>query len=156
MKKYVILAAGGSGTRMNAGENKIFLKIGGKSVLERSILLFDNLIDRMVIVCKPDEKKKVMHIADNADVSFGFEFVTGGDTRQHSVLNGLAAIHADPDDLVIIHDAARCMTPLQVVRSAIESCFSCNPPCHGKRGVVAYALAQFGRHDAAGFRRKRR
>ena len=39
--KWVILAAGGSGTRMNAGENKIFLQAGGISILLRSMLLFE-------------------------------------------------------------------------------------------------------------------
>ena len=50
MKRHVVLAAGGSGSRMNLNENKIFLPAGEISVLQRSMLLFDGLIDRMVIV----------------------------------------------------------------------------------------------------------
>ena len=38
MSNYVILAAGGSGTRMHTDQNKVFLQVGSSSVLERSIL----------------------------------------------------------------------------------------------------------------------
>ena len=51
---HVVLAAGGAGSRMGAGQNKIFLEAGGKSILLRSMQLFEGIIDRMVIVCRPE------------------------------------------------------------------------------------------------------
>ncbi len=122
MKKYVVLAAGGSGTRMDAGENKIFLRLGGSSVLLRSILLFDGLVDRIMIVCKPEEESRIRKIADKSGVSCAVSTTAGGDTRQHSVLNGLKALSADPEDIVLVHDAARCLTPRQVILDVIQSC----------------------------------
>ena len=122
MKKYVILAAGGSGTRMHAGENKIFLRVGTCTVLCRSILLFDGIIDGMVIVSKPDEIKRAEAIAESSGVSYRIKVVAGGSTRQQSVMNGLNALQAEAEDIVMVHDAARCMTPRDVILSAIESC----------------------------------
>ena len=53
---HVVLAAGGAGSRMGAGQNKIFLEAGGKSILLRSMQLFEGIIDRMVIVCRPEDE----------------------------------------------------------------------------------------------------
>ena len=121
-KVHVVLAAGGSGTRMNAGDNKIFLDAGGKSVLLRSMHLFDGLIDRMVVVCRPEDESRISEIISGSGVSYSVSTAYGGDTRQHSVLNGLKSLDAGPDDIVLIHDAARCMTPRDVILQILDSC----------------------------------
>ena len=121
-KVHVVLAAGGSGTRMNAGDNKIFLDAGGKSVLLRSMHLFDGLIDRMVVVCRPEDESRIGEIISGSGVSYSVSTAYGGDTRQHSVLNGLKSLDAGPDDIVLIHDAARCMTPRDVILQILDSC----------------------------------
>ena len=121
-KVLVVLAAGGSGTRMNAGENKIFLKTAGVSVLVRSLRLFEGLADRLVLVCRPEEENRIRAEVSSAGVSCSISFAHGGDTRQRSVLNGLLALSADPDDTVLVHDAARCLTPREVIRACIASC----------------------------------
>ena len=102
---HVVLAAGGSGTRMRADNNKIFLNAGGISVLLRSMLLFDGVIDDMVVVCRPEDEERIRDIAARSGVSYKVFFVHGGDTRQHSVLNGLKAMKAASSDIVLIHDA---------------------------------------------------
>ena len=129
--KWVILAAGGSGTRMNAGENKIFLQAGGISILLRSMLLFEGLIEGMIIVCKPEEETRIRKETGNAHVSYRIEMAPGGNTRQQSVLNGLKALKAEREDVVLIHDAARCLTPRRVICEVLESC-----DCYGS-GVAA-------------------
>jgi len=121
-KVYVVLAAGGSGTRMNAGENKIFLPVGGISVLARSLRLFEGLVSGLVIVCRPEEEDRIRREAASAGVSYAVSFTRGGATRQSSVLNGLLALSAAPDDTVLVHDAARCLTPREVIRACIDSC----------------------------------
>ena len=121
-KVHVVLAAGGSGTRMNAGDNKIFLDAGGKSVLLRSMHLFDGLIDRMVVICRPEDESRIREIISGSGVSYSVSTAYGGDTRQHSVLNGLKSLDAGPDDIVLIHDAARCMTPRDVILQILDSC----------------------------------
>ena len=122
MQKYVVLAAGGSGTRMGTDENKIFLSVAGQSVLSRSIQLFDHLIDGMMIVCRDDDRSEIHRIVSSLSVSFPIRITTGGPTRQASVLNGLKALQASPDDIVLIHDAARCLTPHSVILNVLQSC----------------------------------
>ena len=70
MQKHVILAAGGSGTRMGTEENKIFLSVCGQSVLSRSIQLFDRLIDSMMIVCRKEDLSGIENIVSSSSVSF--------------------------------------------------------------------------------------
>ena len=119
---WTILAAGGSGTRMHAGENKIFLEVCGKSILQRSLLLFEGLIDAMKIVCRPEDEHKILKILESAGVSYPISIVYGGNTRQQSVLNGLKALSASRDDIVLVHDAARCMTSRKIIRDVLDSC----------------------------------
>lgn len=120
---WTILAAGGSGTRMNAGENKIFLPADGKCILLRSLILFDGIVDGMVIVCRPEDENRIIDIINTSGVSYSVSLTSGGDTRQHSVMNGLKAMtQADAEDIVLIHDAARCNTPEKVIRDVVQSC----------------------------------
>ena len=122
MSNYVILAAGGSGTRMHTDQNKIFLQVGSSSVLERSILLFNGLINGMVIVCRMEDRDQIESIIQRIHVDFPLKLTTGGTTRQESVLNGLRSLEARSDDYVLIHDAARCLTPVEVIVHVLESC----------------------------------
>ena len=123
-KVFAVLAAGGSGSRMKAGKNKIFLPAGEVSVLARSLRLFEGLVSGAVVVCRPEEEARVRAEAVSAGISFPLSCAPGGDTRQRSVLNGLLALSADPDDTVLVHDAARCLTPRSVIRAVIASCES--------------------------------
>ena len=121
---HVVLAAGGAGSRMGAGQNKIFLEAGGKSILLRSMQLFEGIIDRMVIVCRPEDEQQIRRIVSMSGVSYQVSLARGGESRQHSVLNGLKSLGADPDDIVLVHDAARFLTPVNVILDILESCRS--------------------------------
>ena len=121
---HVVLAAGGAGSRMGAGQNKIFLEAGGKSILLRSMQLFEGIIDRMAIVCRPEDEQQIRRIVSMSGVSYQVSLARGGESRQHSVLNGLKSLGADPDDIVLVHDAARCLTPVNVILDILESCRS--------------------------------
>ena len=122
MSIYAVLAAGGSGTRMGAGKNKVLLSLCGIPVLCRSISLFENLIDEMVVVYRESDAPDIRRLIDAAQPSFPVKLVPGGNTRQHSVLNGLKALPAKEDDIVLVHDAARCITPRTVIEEVIQSC----------------------------------
>lgn len=122
MKTYTVLAAGGTGSRMNTKENKIFLPLNGRSVLSRSIHLFDHLIDGMIIVYRDEDRERIIETASSSPVSFPITYASGGATRQSSVLNGLRTLKAEKEDIVLVHDAARCLTPPDVIRNVIHSC----------------------------------
>jgi 2-C-methyl-D-erythritol 4-phosphate cytidylyltransferase len=117
---YLIIVAGGSGSRMNNELPKQFIEVGGRSIIAHCIDKFRSFapILPIVIAVHPDHKTllddilKKMH-AKNITVC------EGGATRFHSVKNALATI-PDAKGIVGIHDAARPF----VSHDTIRNCFS--------------------------------
>ena len=106
-KKYVVVVAGGSGTRMGAQVPKQFLELGGKAILRRTIEVFLEAIPEInVITVLPEE-----HMEYWRDYCYTHNFicpqilVKGGITRYHSVRNALAKV---PEGAIVaIHDGVR-------------------------------------------------
>ena len=121
MKTIVILVAGGSGTRMNLSENKILLSLCGKTVVRRSMEAFKELADEMIIVTKAEEQPAVLEQLSLASLPFPVLFASAGRTRQESVHHGLMALNANDDDIILIHDAARCLVDGSLIKRIIES-----------------------------------
>jgi 2-C-methyl-D-erythritol 4-phosphate cytidylyltransferase len=110
MKKYVIIVAGGNGSRMNSSIPKQFLLLKGKPVLYYAINTFlQTFDDCKIILVLPEE-----HIAAGQEIIDAFfdynriEIVIGGRTRFHSVQNGLAKVD-DEESVIFVHDAVRPM-----------------------------------------------
>ena len=122
MKKVVIMAAGGSGSRMQAGVNKILLPLAGKTVIRHSMEAFRFLADEMILAVRPSDEQSIRHEILLASLPFPVRLVTGGETRQESVLNALRAVNWESDDIVLVHDAARCMVEQELIERVIESC----------------------------------
>lgn len=116
MKKYAIIAAGGSGQRMGSSVPKQFLQIKGKSILWYSVCAFaDAFEDINIIVVAPSAS-----IAEAKHVCAEFRnitFVEGGATRFQSVKNGLAVIKKS--SIVFVHDAVRCL----ITKELIQRCY---------------------------------
>ena len=145
MKKIVIMAAGGSGSRMNAGINKILLPLAGKTVIRRSMEAFRDLADGMVLAIRPDEEEAIHREVSLAGLSFPVRLVPGGGTRQESVLNALRSVDWAPDDIALVHDAARCMADRAMIERVIDSCV------HFGSGVPAvHAISTFKQCDGDG------
>ena len=122
-KVYVILLAGGSGTRMGAGTNKILLPVAGTPCIARSAAVLAPFADLMAVVCRPGEEPAVREALQNIGTGTRLLFVPGGNTRQRSVLQGIRAIRqaAEEDGPLLIHDGARCMVDPEVVRGVLDS-----------------------------------
>ncbi|MDR1572932.1 MAG: 2-C-methyl-D-erythritol 4-phosphate cytidylyltransferase [Clostridiales Family XIII bacterium] len=103
----VVVAAGGAGVRMGADAPKQFMRIGGKSVLERTTEAFENnaSVDDVYVVTAADRVADC-RVALGGRVAKLRGVCTGGATRQASVFAGLSALPAAVD-IVLIHDAAR-------------------------------------------------
>lgn len=120
MNEYLIIVAGGTGTRMNSDVPKQYLLLNKIPVIIHSInrfLLYNKNIS--VICCV--HKDFIEHAKDLMQTYFPDNKITiteGGETRFHSVKNGLKLIH-DDHSVVAIHDAAR---PL-VSTDTIKRCF---------------------------------
>jgi len=108
---YVIIVAGGSGTRMGAPIPKQFLPLKGRPVLMHTIEAFyHSKTNPIIITVLPDEYHAyweelcVVH-----EFNIPHQLVKGGQTRFHSVKNGLDIID-DENALVAVHDAVRPLT----------------------------------------------
>ncbi len=110
--------AAGSGTRLAAGVPKAFVTLAGRSLLE---LALERVLDagcvELVVAVVPAGLLE----AARGSVPDGVVVVAGGATRQASVAAGLAALpeSTGPDDggvdVVLVHDAARCLAPPPLV-----------------------------------------
>lgn len=119
MKKFVIIVAGGSGSRMGTDIPKQFLELCGKPVLMHTIQRFyDYDPDCELFLVLPAAQKSFW---SDLCLKHGFllphQVVSGGETRFHSVRNGLG--HIQGDGIVFIHDGVR---PL-VSRETLDRCF---------------------------------
>lgn len=112
----VIIAAGGCGKRMGAGFNKLFMTLGGREIISRTLAVFDKSpsVDEIVLVCAEEDMDRMRDIIRRDGFSKVSATVTGGSERQDSVRNGLAAVCGD---IVLIHDGARCL----VTQSEIDT-----------------------------------
>src|SRR5262245_11571378 len=116
MKKYAIIVAGGTGSRMGGSLPKQFMLLKDKPVLYYSIKTFLAAYDELQIVL-------VLPVAfvdmgqEIIDAYFENERVritTGGDTRFQSVKNGLKLI--EDESIVFVHDAVRCLVSVPLVQ----------------------------------------
>lgn len=115
MRTYVVMAAGGSGSRMGGEQPKQFMEVNGQSILRHSIRAFVQAYpDISVILVLPE-----LYIADFNGWGAELEtehitVVRGGATRFESVRNGLRAITGP--GIVFVHDAARCLVTPDLIR----------------------------------------
>ena len=111
MSAAAIVVAGGEGTRMGARINKVFMEIDGRSILERSLQLFESspAVDQVVLVARPADLSRCEPLRERfAKLS---KVVPGGDLRHRSEFAGVRALAARIDagevDTVLVHDAVR-------------------------------------------------
>lgn len=119
-KKFVVIMAAGSGTRMGAQLPKQFLELDGKVILRRTIEVFQEACpDVSVITVLPKQ-----YLDYWKDYCYKNNFicpqvlVPGGITRFHSVKNALKKVPAGA--LVAVHDGVRPLVSVQMVRDMFE------------------------------------
>ncbi|WP_169581046.1 2-C-methyl-D-erythritol 4-phosphate cytidylyltransferase [Microbacterium thalassium] len=119
----IIVVAAGSGTRLGAGTPKGFVGIDGHTVLRHALERVFRAPSAQVVVVAPagregDARSEAIEAAGaRRDL---VTVVSGGTTRQASVAAGLAALWADVE-IVLVHDAARALTPPEVFERVIEA-----------------------------------
>ena len=119
MEKFALLVAGGSGTRMKGELPKQFLELNGKPVLMHTFeafLKYDPKI-RFVLVLPEIQVVNWEKLCLKYDFIIKHSLVSGGETRFHSVKNGLSEI--EDDGIVFIHDGVRPLVSVQT----IENCY---------------------------------
>jgi 2-C-methyl-D-erythritol 4-phosphate cytidylyltransferase len=118
---YVIVVAGGSGTRMGASIPKQFLLLKGRPILMYTIEAFyHSKTNPQVIAVLPDEYHAYWEeLCVEHEFNIPHLLVKGGETRFHSVKNGLDIID-DESALVAIHDAVRPLTKTSIIDHSYE------------------------------------
>jgi 2-C-methyl-D-erythritol 4-phosphate cytidylyltransferase len=119
MKKFAIIVAGGSGSRMGSEIPKQFLELCGKPVLMHTIQAFYNYDPEIeLILVLPEIHRKFWEaLCLKHSFSIVHRIVSGGETRYHSVYYGLKLI--DCEGIVFIHDGVRPLVRLKT----LERCF---------------------------------
>jgi len=113
-----IVVAAGSGERLGANLPKAMIEVDGRPLWQWAVqALRDGGCGHIVVVAPPQaEWLDAISAADPDAV-----VVPGGPARQDSVRLGLDALADEAPTYVLVHDAARAMTPADVVRRVIES-----------------------------------
>ena len=123
---YIIIVAGGKGLRMGGDVPKQFLPIGGIPVLMRTIMRFceyDEML-RIILVLPRDQQDYWLTLCrqygfplpQRQPEGTAYQLADGGQTRFHSVQNGLALIPDDAEGVVGVHDGVRPFVSVDVIR----------------------------------------
>jgi 2-C-methyl-D-erythritol 4-phosphate cytidylyltransferase len=123
MQVFVILPAAGLGTRMAGPQPKQFLALDGIPILIHSLRAFaavERVTAIFVAVRKP-EFERVQAQIDEYGFADRVRVVEGGDSRQESVAHALTALPAQPDDIVLVHDAVRPLIDPATIDRTIDA-----------------------------------
>jgi 2-C-methyl-D-erythritol 4-phosphate cytidylyltransferase len=135
MKVFVIVPAAGLGTRMappstakskRKSPSKQFKELGGTPILVHTLRKFaaTPAVYEIIVALRKDEiagfraqlEKEYPEILRKR-----LQMVEGGEHRQNSVANALARTAADPDDIVLVHDAVRPFVTPEIIAHVIEA-----------------------------------
>lgn len=113
--KYVLIVAGGKGLRMGTELPKQFLPIGGKPVLMRTLETFYtyNSEIQLILVLPHSQQDYWKQLCREYHFSLPHVVADGGETRFHSVKNGLALVNTP--GLVGVHDGVRPFVSQEVI-----------------------------------------
>lgn len=120
---YVIIVAGGKGLRMGADIPKQFLPVGGKPVLMRTLERFrEYAADLQIILVLPKTQQDYWReLCQQYNFYVEYTLANGGETRFHSVQNGLALVPDDAEGVVGVHDGVRPFPSVEVIRNCYET-----------------------------------
>lgn len=101
---------------MGAQKSKMLLEIDGKTVIERTVSVFDNMaeIDEIIVVCRECDFEEFSRLLPGENITFAI----GGETRQQSVKNAVDTI--DECDYIVIHDGARPLVREETVIKTLD------------------------------------
>ncbi|MCE6992323.1 2-C-methyl-D-erythritol 4-phosphate cytidylyltransferase [Dyadobacter sp. CY323] len=122
MQEFAIIVAGGSGSRMKSDISKQFLSINGLPVLMHTILAFRTYSAALeIIVVLPENQFNFWReLCQLHEFRQSYRLVAGGETRFHSVRNGLDQI-VTVEGLVAVHDGVRPIISKQIIAESFSN-----------------------------------
>jgi 2-C-methyl-D-erythritol 4-phosphate cytidylyltransferase len=120
MRKYAIIVAAGTGTRMGANLPKQFMLLKGKPVLYYTIRAFVEAYDdlQVILVLPADYIDIGQQIIDAYFGKDQIRITEGGDTRFQSVKNGLALV--EEESIIYVHDGVRCLLSKELIHRCYQ------------------------------------
>lgn len=122
-----VVLAGGSGTRLGATLNKVYLPLAGRRVVSWALSAFANSpeIGRIVLVIRPDDAELVEGILRRELPGHAVDVVHGGDSRHESEAAGVAhltpAVRRGEIDVILVHDGARPFVTTHLIRELLAA-----------------------------------
>lgn len=119
---YVVIVAGGKGTRMGGDLPKQFLTLGGKPLLMRTIERFYEYNHELniIVVLHHDMQDFWRELCGKYHFSIPHKIADGGTTRFESSKNGLNLIPDDEDGAVAFHDGVRPFVSSEVIARCFD------------------------------------
>lgn len=116
MDKYAVIVAGGKGQRMGNAIPKQFLPLAGKPVLYHTIKAFTDAFEdiKLVLVLPQDQLSYAQMVLQAFPGRIDMTIVTGGETRFHSVQNGLKAVSGN--SVIFVHDGVRPLVSAELIQ----------------------------------------
>lgn len=120
---YVIIVAGGKGLRMGGEIPKQFLPLGGIPVLMRTMMRFREYSDdlNIILVLPKAQQEYWRALCEKHNFTIEYQLADGGETRFHSVQNGLALVPDNAQGVVGVHDGVRPFVTVEVIRACYET-----------------------------------
>lgn len=143
---YVVLIAGGVGSRVGASVPKQFVEVMGKPIIAYTMEHFQNHpeIDAIELVCVDGFQNQLISIVEKFAITKVFKVVKGGSEYERSIMNGVAGLDgiACPDDLVMIHWAASPFITEDIITDNIRVCKE-----KGNAISASYSYLLYGTND---------
>ncbi|RIJ66112.1 2-C-methyl-D-erythritol 4-phosphate cytidylyltransferase [Rummeliibacillus sp. POC4] len=135
MQYDVILPAAGSGKRMAAGRNKLFLELRQKPILIHTLEVFqqDGECKGIWLAVKPEERSYIEMLLAKYQITKVRALLDGGSERQYSVNNCVKKV--EDGKIVLVHDAARPFITIPTIHKLVEA-------AHTKGAAIAGVRAK--------------
>ncbi len=117
MERYVIIVAGGKGLRMGGDVPKQYLPVGGVPILMRTLQAFHEADEEtnIILVLPEGQQEYWQRLCAEHQFFVPHCLAVGGETRFHSVRNGLALVPEGAEGVVGVHDGVRPFVSKEVV-----------------------------------------
>ncbi|WP_062530302.1 IspD/TarI family cytidylyltransferase [Demequina rhizosphaerae] len=117
MTVAAVVTAAGYGTRLGSDLPKALVAVAGEPLVTHAVRRIARVATQVVVTAPPTHLDAFARALDG----LGARIVPGAGTRQESVNAGLAALDLAPDDVVLVHDAARAFQPVAAMSAVVAA-----------------------------------
>jgi 2-C-methyl-D-erythritol 4-phosphate cytidylyltransferase len=124
---HLLIPAAGTGKRMGGTRNKLLLQVRSQPIIAWTLkaAAAASTIKWIGIISQPVDWSDFKAIVADLNLTKPVEFIPGGSSRQESVYNGLQALPANAEQ-VLIHDGARCLVTPNLLNSCAQAIQQCS------------------------------